>query len=129
MSTVDLFALNTRVAHEVFNGWPPHKWRESTSETICDYCGTESWEVEANNPCTAWNPAGDIGQAWEIVERLRHLGYTVDLRNLGHDQPWYCFIRSAIGTYIGHMDTASAAICEAVLRLKEGSTPGWRLEW
>jgi len=80
-----------------------------------------------------WRPSTSIAAAWDVVERMRQLGWTVSLlnRNRKEDQTefWYCDFRphTAIvpqdSLWVDHIPTAPYAICLAALRVVGADVP------
>lgn len=64
----------------------------------------------------SWNPSEDIADAWEVVERMRELGWNLSMWNT-HDGGWYCETETKIGAReFAESPTAPLAICCAALK-------------
>jgi len=68
----------------------------------------------------------DISAAWEVVEKIIAMSYTVLVSNGKHSpqsQKWHCIITiipQQGGYRDGYADTAPLAICRAALKAVEG---------
>jgi len=125
--------IDALVAEKVM-GWTLERYEDGRpAKTPADYADAAnndgwSWHGQpGDSEAYTWKPSTDIAAAWQVVEKMRAEGWSVQLRSNVYDPFWDCdAVRGYASTGIKHSGTAiepARAICLAALRAKGIEVP------
>lgn len=96
-------------------------WGSETTDPRCRKWDGRRWVVM--HWTTSYSPSTNFMHAWEVVERMRSIGFKVGITD--DYGPWMVSFRAqaledgSIPEHVGEGDSATAAICRAALKAIE----------